>query len=129
MKTQKEGRDISCDPDGNNFVIESVEIPKNNEINVTATFNKSTFDLKIDSGAKCNVISLETIKTLDTQEKIRSKSCDSVTLVSFSGDKTSTLGTCALPLQIAGKQATLQFQVVKFKKKHSWALQTQYVLD
>ena len=112
-----EGRDISCDPDGNNFVIESVEIPKNNEINVTATFNRSTFDLKIDSGAKCNVISLETIKTLDTQEKIRIKSRDSVTLVSFSGDKTSTLGTCALPLQIAGQQATLQFQVVKFKKK------------
>ena len=27
-----EGRDISCDPDGNNFVIESVEIPKNNKI-------------------------------------------------------------------------------------------------
>ena len=82
-----------------------------------ASFNKSTFDLKIDSGAKCNVISLETIKTLNTQEKIRIKSSDSVTLVSFSGDKTSTLGTCALPLQIAGQQATLQFQVVKFKKK------------
>ena len=69
-----EGRDISCDPDGNTFVIESVEVPKNNEINVTASFNQSTFDLKKDSSAKCNVISLETIKTLDTQKKIRIKS-------------------------------------------------------
>ena len=99
------------------LIVIQVEIPKNNEIKVTPSFNKSTFDLKIDSGATCNVISLETIKTLNTQEKIRIKSSDSVTLVSFSGDKTSTLGTCALPLQIAGQQATLQFQVVKFKKK------------
>ena len=57
----EEGRDISYDPDGNNFIV-TIEVPANNEINVTAKFNNSVFELKIDSGAKCNVISLETIK-------------------------------------------------------------------
>ena len=61
--------DISYNPDRNNFVIKSVLIPKNNEINVIASFNKSTCDLRIDSGATCNVISLETIKTLHNREK------------------------------------------------------------
>ena len=57
------GRNISDDPDGNNFVIDAIDLPANNEINVTKVCKKhSSFDLKIDSGAKCNVISLETIK-------------------------------------------------------------------
>ena len=42
---------------------------------------------------------------------------NSVNLVSFSGDKTTTLGTCDLPLIIAEKNVTLTFQVVKIKKK------------
>ena len=53
------------------FVIESVEISNaQNEIHVTAqVFNKSP-ELKIDSGAKCNVISLETLKALDISSKL-----------------------------------------------------------
>ena len=62
-----ERRDISCDPD----VIELGEIPKTNKINEKAALNWSNFDLNIDSGAKCKVIFLETIKTLDTREKMR----------------------------------------------------------
>ena len=112
------GRNISDDPDGNNFVIDAIDLPANNEINVTAVYNKhSSFELKIDSGAKCNVISIETIKTLKTTEKIRITSCNSVTLVTYSGDTMKTLGTCELPLTIAGVDATLLFQVVTMKKK------------
>ena len=48
MKTQKDVTLVVIQTEIT--VIESVEIPKNKEINVTATFNKSTFDLKIDSG-------------------------------------------------------------------------------
>ena len=112
------GRNISDDPDGNNFVIDAIDLPANNEINVTAVYNKhSSFELKIDSGAKCNVISIETIKTLKTTEKIRITSCNSVTLVTYSGDTMKTLGTCELPLTIAGVDETLLFQVVTMKKK------------
>ena len=50
-------------------------------------------------------------------EQIVISSRNSVNLVSFSGDKTSTLGTCDLPLIIAEKNVTLTFQVVKIKKK------------
>ena len=81
--------------------MESIEVPANNEINVTAKFNNFVFELKIDSGANCNVFSLETIKTLKAKEKIVISSRNSVNLVSFSGDKTSVLGTCDLPLIIA----------------------------
>ena len=47
------GRNISDDPDGNNFVIDAIDLPANNEINVTAVYNKhSSFELKIDSWCK-----------------------------------------------------------------------------
>ena len=100
------GRNISDDPDENNFVIDAIDLQANNKINVTAVYNKhSSFELKIDSGAKCNFISIETIKTLKTTEKIRITSCNSVTLVTYSGDTMKTLGTCELPLTIAGVDA------------------------
>ena len=34
------GRNNSDDPDGNNFVIDAINLPANNEINVTAVYNK-----------------------------------------------------------------------------------------
>ena len=44
------GRNISDDPDGNNFVIDAIDLPANNEINVTAVYNKhSSFELKMQS--------------------------------------------------------------------------------
>ena len=46
------GRNISDDPDGNNFVIDAIDLPANNEINVTAVYNEHlSFELKIDSVA------------------------------------------------------------------------------
>ena len=74
--------EIDCDTDDTfevpdnlmqNFVIESIEIPNaQNEIHVTAEVFNKPLELKIDSGAKCNVISLETLKALKVPFKIDS---------------------------------------------------------
>ena len=48
-----------------NFIIESVEIPNSqNEIHITANISNTPLELKIDSGGKCNVISIGTLKAL-----------------------------------------------------------------
>ena len=63
MKTQK---DVTL-----NVILTEITLSLNrlkSKINVTATFNRSTFHLKIEFGAKCNVIALETVKTMDTQK-------------------------------------------------------------
>ena len=50
-----------------NFVIETLDVNQNgikDEIHITAVIDNTSFDLKVDSGAMCNVISTETIKSL-----------------------------------------------------------------
>ena len=102
--------DDECEDDGDNFVIETVEMPNSqNEINVTSIFEKNKFEMKIDSGAKCNVILLDTIKEFDIKNKVSIKSKDKVSLISYSGDKISTLGTCVLECDISGNKVPLTF--------------------
>ena len=63
---------IECfDPDMDsqfeNFVIETLDVNQNgikDKIHVTAVIDNTSFELKVYSGAKCNVISTETIKSL-----------------------------------------------------------------
>ena len=114
---ESEDRDISQDPDGKNYVIESLEQSRNNEINVTATCESNNFDIKIDTGAKVNVISVDTIARFKLKERLKIKSSEKLNLVCYSNVKMSTLGSCQLPLTIAGKNVTLTFQVVSLKKK------------
>ena len=105
------GQDYDSDDD--NFVIETVEMPNmQNEINVTAVYEKNEFEMKIDSGAKCNVISLETIRKFAVKDKVSIKSKEKVNLISYSGDKISTLGTCMLVCEVSGSKVPLTFQVV-----------------
>ena len=50
-----------------NFVIQTLDVNQNgikDEIHVTAVIDNTSFELKVDSGAKCNVIYTETIKSL-----------------------------------------------------------------
>ena len=57
------------------FVIETLYVNDSNfknEIHVTALVENSSFKLKVDSGAKCNVISDTTIKSLSLSSKPRS---------------------------------------------------------
>ena len=115
---QDDDDDDECEDDDENFVIETVEMPNSqNEINVTAIFEKNKFEMKIDSGAKCNVISLDTIQEFDIKNKVSIKSKDKVNLISYSGDKISTLGTCVLECDISGNKVPLTFQVVNKRAK------------
>ena len=50
-----------------NFTIQSVDVPnsRNNEIHITALVSGKPLELKINSGAKCNVISSNTLSNLN----------------------------------------------------------------
>ena len=109
--------DISDDPAGKNYVIESLEQSRNNEINVAASFEGNNFELKIDSGAKCNVISLNTLEKFKVNDKIKIKASESVSLKAYGGQEIPTLGSCQLKIKIGDEEQVLTFLVVKIKKK------------
>ena len=111
-------RSFESDFESNNYIIETIEQPGSQELNVKATFESNSFDLKVDTGAMCNVISIETIKKFEAlNEKVIIKSKNRATLKTFSFDKIETIGTCELNLCIAGKTSAITFQVVKIKTK------------
>ena len=59
--------DPDMDSQFENFVIETFDVNQNgikDEIHVTAVIDNALSELKVDSGAKSNVISTETIKSL-----------------------------------------------------------------
>ena len=94
------------------FVKESVEIPNlQNEIHITANISNTPLDLKINSGAKCNVISIETLKALRIPFEI--DSTKKVNLISYSNNTITTLGTCHLNYSISGQNTILKFNIVK----------------
>ena len=56
------------------FVIETLDVNDSNfknEIHVTALVENSSFELKVDSGEKCNVISDTTAKSVSLSSKPR----------------------------------------------------------
>ena len=111
-------RSFESDFESNNYIIETIEQPGSQELNVKAKFESNSFDLKVDTGAMCNVISIETIKKFGAlNEKVVIKSKNRATLETFSFDKIETIGTCELNLCIAGKTSAITFQVVKIKTK------------
>ena len=83
-----------------NFVIETLDVNQNNiknEIHVTAVIENTPFELKVDSGAKCNVISdRSTIKSLSLCKKPQLNTKKKVKLVTYSKDTIETIGTCVL---------------------------------
>ena len=99
-----------------NFVIESVEIPNSqNEIHITANILNSPLELKVDSGAKCNVISIETLKALRIPFEI--DSTKKVNHISYSNNTITTLSTCHLNCSISGQNTILKFNIVKSRVK------------
>ena len=50
--------------------INSINFSKKNDIHIKAKYKTNEMIMKIDSAAQCNVISLETIKKLKTEQKI-----------------------------------------------------------
>ncbi len=81
------------------------------EIHCSLTVNGKPLELKIDTGAKCNVISTEMYKAVRKNEKIEEKS--KVKLVAYGGTEIQTQGTAMLQCLTSKQQShLLQFHVV-----------------
>lgn len=81
------------------------------EIHCSLTVNGKPLELKIDTGAKCNVISTETYQTLRHDEKIQEKS--KTTLVAYGGTVIQTQGTVMMQCWTSKQKShMLEFHVV-----------------
>ena len=81
-----------------------------NEIHCTARVNTHEIRLKIDTGAKCNVISLDLFRKVQKKETINK--AKAVNLVAYGGERLSALGTADLQSKIGDTTRLLTFQVL-----------------
>ena len=108
--------DYSSDEDEKDdlFFIETVEesneIFSKKDIYCTVSIHSHEPELKIDTGAKCNVMTLNLFKRVRCEEKIdKSKS---VKLIAYGGNTFSILGTVELNYQINSILYKLEFHIV-----------------
>ena len=76
----------------------------------TARINTHEIGLKIDTGAKCNVLPLDLFKKVQKKETINK--AKAVNLVAYGGERFSTLGTADLQCKIGDTTRLLTFQVL-----------------
>ena len=81
-----------------------------NEIHCTARVNTHEIRLKIDTGAKCNVLPLDLFKKVPKKETINK--AKAVNLVAYGGERFPTLGTADLPCKTGDTTHLLTFQVL-----------------
>lgn len=74
--------------------------------------NDKQLNLKVDTGAKCNVMSLHTYKLFRNAEELYMPT-KKINLVAFGGSMIRPIGTVTLSCRLNGQQYNLQFQVVK----------------
>ena len=86
-------------------------IHKKNEITCTAKINGNTTELKIDTGAKCNVMKLHTLQKLCGNKTDIDRSQVSH-IIAYSGDSFSTIGIATLDCTVGSSTARVQFQIV-----------------
>ena len=79
-----------------------------NEIHCLANINEEQIRLKIDTGAKCNVLPIHIVKKLGVKINEREK----VNLVAYGGYKFSTLGTANIETKIGNLNSEIRFQVI-----------------
>ncbi|KAL8611232.1 hypothetical protein ACOMHN_013663 [Nucella lapillus] len=84
--------------------------PRRNEIHCTAIINGGDLKLKIDTGAKCNVLPLYELKKVQARETINK--AKAINLVAYGGERFSTLGSVDLLCKIGDHKETLTFQVI-----------------
>ena len=115
----------SCSEDSESFDIDGLSLDsseinalnENNrnikeELNCCVTVNGKTLKLKVDTGAKCNVISLDTLKQVRNVYTIDNNR--TVKLVAYGGTVINTEGTVLLECQLSNhRYYSLQFHVVK----------------
>ncbi|KAL8605021.1 hypothetical protein ACOMHN_018823 [Nucella lapillus] len=76
----------------------------------TSSINSRDIDLKIDTGAKCNVLPLQYYKQVKAEEAINKQ--QAVNLIAYGGERFSTLGTVDLLCKIGNISETITFQVI-----------------
>ena len=106
--------------DGQPFVIGSLNsidaiTQKQEEIYDTVVINGKSIQLKIDTGAQCNVLPLQTFKTIRRHERI--KESRKSRLVDYGGNTIETLGTVTFQCQHNNNQESLTFHIIKLDAK------------
>uniref|UniRef100_A0A669EUY2 Gypsy retrotransposon integrase-like protein 1 n=1 Tax=Oreochromis niloticus TaxID=8128 RepID=A0A669EUY2_ORENI len=88
-----------------------VHVEHKEEVFVTVQINGIPVEMKVDTGAKCNVLPKKTVNIIraDKQMKAHPKS---VKLVAFGGSKIQTLGVIKLQCFLHGQSHVLSFFVV-----------------
>ena len=81
-----------------------------NEIHCTARVNTHEIRLKIDTGARCNVLPLDLFTKVQKKETITK--AKAVNLVAYGGERVPTLGTADLQCKIGDRTRLLTFQVL-----------------
>ncbi|XP_028415850.1 uncharacterized protein K02A2.6-like [Dendronephthya gigantea] len=114
-KIDEIARDDSSDESSEDlFIIGTIEelnkVRDKKEILCSSKINGHEMKLKVDTGARCNVMSLKLFKVLRDGERINKSK--SVELVAFGGHTFSTLGTVCLNCRINSKVYSLEFQIV-----------------
>ena len=103
------------------YVIENVELEAeieeiNSEIYATLMINESKIEVKIDTGAKCNVMSIDTLNKVKKSEEI--DETKTINLSAFGGSVIRTKGTVNLQCATAkNKQRELTFHIVDRRVK------------
>lgn len=104
----------SSDETESQFAIHALtQFQTKNEIHSTVKIHGSEVLLKIDTGAKCNVISSDLYQRVKHKEKLDKTRI--VNLVAYGGDTFPTLGAVDLPCQLAEGITKITFQVIERK--------------
>ncbi|CAI5693955.1 unnamed protein product [Oreochromis niloticus] len=85
--------------------------PYKNDIFTTVHINGKPLELKVDTGAKCNVMPADLFEQLRQDERLLPS--QKTNLVAYGGEEIQTAGTATLSYHSAGKEYPLQFFVVK----------------
>ena len=83
---------------------------KKSKIYCTMEINGQPVEIKIDTGAKCNVITLDIFEKIYRKKKI--DKTKAVQLVAYSGDTLTTLGSAKLEVHLPSMSRNLEFHVI-----------------
>ena len=86
------------------------EIKCKEEIHATLTLDSSPVELKVDTGARCNVMPLQTLKQINPNKQINRS--QRVSLVAYGGDTFKTVGTTTFQCDRNNNYYKLLFHVV-----------------
>ena len=94
------------------FVIDAITSKpgKKSEIYCTMEINGQPVEIKIDTGAKCNVITLDIFKRISRNEKI--DKTKAVQLVAYGGDTLTTMGSVMFEVHLPSMSRNLEFHVI-----------------